>query len=47
MRDLLLYDRIPVRQRIFWVPLDGTLQLALDGHDIAIDARGESPAPHR
>ena len=44
IRDLPLFDRVPMRQRIFWVPLDGNLQVSLDARDVAISARPEPPA---
>ena len=45
VRDVVLFDRIPVRQRIVWVPFDGTIHLTLNGEDVALDARSEPPAP--
>lgn len=45
VRDRVLFDRLMVRQRIFWVPLDGTIELNLNGEDVAIQPRGASPAP--
>jgi glycosyltransferase involved in cell wall biosynthesis len=44
IRDLVLFDRIPVRQRVVWVPLDGTIHLTLDGADVPIEARERPPA---
>jgi glycosyltransferase involved in cell wall biosynthesis len=45
IRDLVLFDRVPVRQRVVWVPFDGTIVLTLDGADVPIAARGRSSAP--
>jgi glycosyltransferase involved in cell wall biosynthesis len=45
IRDLVLFGRTPIRQRVLWVPLEGTIQLSLNGVDVAIDPRGDAYAP--
>jgi len=43
-REFVLYERMVMRQRLCWIPVDGTIHLTLDGREVPIEVR-QAPQP--